>query len=80
MTELHEELFNFLLALIALHVAAIVFYRVRGKNLVKPMITGSDEVEPGIQPMKPGKWWAAVLCLALAIGITRWVIAGAPPF
>lgn len=79
-TELHEELFNVLLALAAFHVAAIFFYRLRGKNLVKPMITGSDEVEPGVEPMKPGKWWAALLCLAIAIGITRWVIAGAPPF
>jgi cytochrome b len=79
-TELHEDLFNVLLALAALHVAAIVFYRLRGKNLVKPMITGDDEVEPGIEPMKPGKWWAALLCVVIAIGITRWVIAGAPPF
>jgi len=79
-TELHEELFNVLLALIALHVAAIIFYRFRGKDLVKPMITGRDEVEPGVEPMEPGKWWAALLCLAAAIGITRWIIAGAPPF
>ena len=78
--ELHEDLFNVLLALAALHVAAIIFYRLRGKNLVKPMITGSGEVEPGVAPMKPGKWWSALLCLAIAIGITRWVIAGAPPF
>ena len=78
--EWHEELFNVLLALIGLHVAAIVFYRLRGKKLVGPMITGRGQLEPGVQPMRPGKWWAAVLCLVIAIGITRWVIAGAPPF
>ena len=78
--EWHEELFNALLALIGLHVAAIVFYRLRGKKLVGPMITGRGQLEPGVQPMRPGKWWAAVLCLVIAIGITRWVIAGAPPF
>lgn len=78
-TELHEELFNVLLALIALHVAAIVFYGFKGKNLVGPMISGRGEAEPGVEPMRPGKWWAALLCLAVAIGITRWVIAGAPP-
>jgi cytochrome b len=77
--EWHEDLFNLLLALIVLHVAAILFYALRGKNLVKPMITGSGKVEPGVEPMKPGKWWAALLCLVVAIGITRWVIAGAPP-
>ena len=79
-TELHEELFNVLLALIGLHVAAILYYRIRGKRLIEPMFTGRGEVEPGVEPMRPGKWWAALLCLAVAIGITRWVIAGAPPF
>jgi hypothetical protein len=79
-TELHEELFNVLLALIGLHVAAILYYRLRGKRLIGPMLTGRGEVEPGVEPMRPGKWWAALLCLAAAIGITRWIIAGAPPF
>jgi cytochrome b len=77
--ELHEELFDVLLVFIALHVAAIIFYRLRGKDLLKPMITGKGDVEPGIQPMRPGKWWTGLLCLVLAIGITRWIIAGAPP-
>jgi hypothetical protein len=44
------------------------------------MITGRAALSPGIQPMRPGKWWAALICLALAIGTTRWVIAGVPPF
>ena len=79
-TELHEELFNVLLALIGLHIAAILYYRFKGKKLVSPMITGKGEVEPGVQPMRPGKGWVAILCLIVAIGITRWVIAGAPPF
>ena len=63
-----------------LHVAAILYYRFKGKKLVSPMITGKGEVEPGIQPMRPGKGWVAILCLIVAIGITRWIIAGAPPF
>lgn len=79
-TELHEELFNVLLALIGLHIAAILYYRFKGKKLVSPMITGKGEVDPGVQPMRPGKGWVAILCLIVAIGITRWVIAGAPPF
>ena len=77
--DLHEAMFNVLLALIAVHVAAIIFYRARGRKLLKPMITGSAEVEPGLEPMKSGKWWAAMACLAVAIGISRWVVAGAPP-
>lgn len=54
-TELHEEGFNLLLGLIGLHVLAILFYRfVRRRNLVTPMITGSDaELPPGTQGLVP---------------------------
>jgi cytochrome b len=78
--ELHKLLFNVLLALIALHVAAILFYRlVLGKRLTRAMITGRTLAEGGAEPMQRGKWWAAVLCLLAGIAITRWIIAGAPP-
>ena len=77
--DLHELWFNVILGLIVLHVAAILCYRLRGGKLTKPMITGKAELTPGTQPMRPGKWWVGVLCLAVALGITRWIIAGAPP-
>ena len=77
--DLHELWFNVILGLIVLHVAAILFYRLRGQKLTKPMITGKAQLTPGTRPMRPAKWWAAVICLAIALGITRWVIAGAPP-
>jgi cytochrome b len=78
--DLHELWFNVVLAFIILHVAAIIYYRLRGRKLTKAMITGRAALDPGMQPMRPGKWWAALICLALAIGTTRWVIAGVPPF
>ena len=78
--DLHEALFNVLLAFVALHVAAIIFYKLRGKSLLKPMITGKGETERGVEPMRPGKGWVALICLIAAIAITRWIIAGAPPF
>jgi cytochrome b len=77
--ELHEQLVNILLAFIALHIAAIIFYRLRGKKLTGPMFTGKAVLEPGIEPMRHGRWWVALLCLAVATAITRWVVAGAPP-
>jgi cytochrome b len=81
LTELHEELFNVLLVLIGLHVAAILLYRLAlGKNLLGPMITGKADLAPGVEPMRPGKWWVALICLVVAIAITRWIIGGAPPF
>lgn len=78
--DIHELWFKVILVLSVLHVAAIVFYRLRGRHLTKPMITGRAVLDPGIAPMRPGKWWVALICLAAALGIVRWVIAGAPPF
>jgi len=78
--DIHELWFNVVLALIVMHVAAILFYRLKGKRLTRPMITGRAAIAPGAQPMRPGKWWVAAICLAVSIGIVRWVIAGAPPF
>ena len=78
--DLHETWFDVILVLIALHLIAILYYRARGRKLTLPMITGRAEVEPGTEPMRPGKWWAALICLAIGIGIIRWIIAGAPPF
>jgi cytochrome b len=78
--ELHEIMFYVLLALIALHVAAILFYRlVHHKKLVGAMITGKAEAEAGAEPMRRGRWWVALLCLIAALAFTRWIIAGAPP-
>jgi cytochrome b len=77
--ELHEDLFNVLLAFIALHVAAIIYYGLRGRDLLTPMITGKGKAAAGVRPMRRGKLWIAILCLAVALGVTRWVSAGAPP-
>ena len=77
--DIHEFWFNVVLAFVVLHVAAIIFYRLRGRKLTKPMITGKAEVPPGTVPMKPGKWWMAIICLAVALAIARWIVAGAPP-
>ena len=78
--DLHELWFNVLLGVIALHLVAILYYRLRGKGLTWPMITGKAPLAPGDEPMRPGKWWVALICLAAGIGVTRWIIAGAPPF
>jgi cytochrome b len=77
--DLHEDFFNVLLALIALHIAAVLYYRIaRGKKLTLPMITGRAVLEPGIAPMRPGRAWVALLCLLAALAFSRWIVAGAP--
>jgi len=78
--DFHELWFNVILGLIVLHVAAIIFYRLRGKRLTSRMITGKGDLDARAAPMRLGKWWVAVICLAIALGISRWVVAGAPPF
>ena len=78
--DIHELWFKVILGLIALHLLAILIYRLGGKKLTVPMITGWARLEPGSAPMRKGKWWVALICLAVGIGITRWIIAGAPPF
>ncbi len=79
--DIHALWFYVVLGLVGLHVSRDrLLPPVRGQKLTKPMITGRAELAPGTQPMRPGKWWAALICLAIGIGITRWIIAGAPPF
>jgi len=78
--DIHELWFKVILALIALHIAAIIFYRLRGRKLTLPMITGRAVLDPSIEAMRPGKWWVALTCLGIGVGITRWIIAGLPPF
>ncbi len=71
LTDLHESLVNVVLALIALHIAAILYYMLRGKNLVAPMISGNGPVPGGTEPLRKARWWVAPLCLFAA-----WAIAG----
>jgi len=48
LTGLHKLSVNALIALVVLHLAAILYYtRVRKDNLLKPMLTGWREVAPG---------------------------------
>lgn len=79
--EIHEFWFYVVLALIVLHVGAILYYRVVvHRPLTAAMITGNGRLQPGVAPMRPGKWWVALLCLAVGLVVTRWMVAGAPPF
>lgn len=78
--DVHELWFNVILGLIALHLLAILIYGLRGKKLTKPMITGRAKIDATCEPMRPGKWWVALICLGIGIATTRWIIAGAPPF
>lgn len=78
--DVHEVNFNILLALIVLHVAAIIFYRIAlGRKLVGPMISGRAELPRDVEPMTPAPRSRAIACAAVALALTAWVAAGAPP-
>lgn len=77
LTGLHRLNIWLIGALVALHVAAILFYtHVKKDNLVKPMITGVKAVEdPSAQAAKGGGLVAFVIALAFASG-TVWAATG----
>ena len=78
--DIHEVNFNILVGLIALHLAAILFYRlVLGRRLVGPMVTGRAKLEGGIAPMTPAPAWRALACAGAALALTAWIVLGAPP-
>jgi cytochrome b len=69
--ERHETMFWVLVALIALHVLAILWYRlVRRDDLVTPMVTGRGRPGPVGEAMVPAPLWRLLLSVALAAGIT----------
>lgn len=74
--ELHEGNFNLLLALVGLHIAAILFYALfRRDNLVRPMLTGRKALPANLTvPPLAGRvriLACALLAAGLAYALTR---------
>ena len=75
----HALLFNLLLAAIALHVAAILFYLlVKRDNLVGAMITGRRKTLPGKAQPSFVRPWRIAACALPAAAIAWWVSLGCP--
>jgi cytochrome b len=72
----HETLFDALLVVIAVHVAAVLFYLiVKRENLVGAMVGGYKRTsEPPPEPLRFAPVWRALVGLTLAVGIT-WAVA-----
>lgn len=78
-TEAHEVVFNLIVAVIALHLAAIAFYTlVKRDRLVPPMLTGKRPLPEGTPGMQPVPAWRAVACAIAALTLAWWVWSGAP--
>lgn len=81
LTTLHKQLFDWLVAAIAIHVAAALFYLwARRENLIRPMITGYKSAadvpaQTGIASSHIG---LAILLLAGVSAALFWLISSAP--
>jgi cytochrome b len=73
----HKEIGQWIVVVLALlHVAAIVFYRIKGKDLVRPMLVGDKAAPPGARASRDTlvtRATAVVLALVCA-AIVVWVV------
>ena len=73
--EVHEASFNILLGLIALHLLAIAYYHlIRGRSLIRPMVTGRAALPENVPPMVPAAKGRLAACAAAALALTAAVI------
>ena len=73
----HALLFNMILAIVALHVLAILFYLVvRQDNLVGPMITGRKGFAEEVEPPAMAPLARALIGVVLAAALSWWVSRG----
>jgi cytochrome b len=80
LTDWHHTVFNAILALVALHLVAVIFYvAVKRDNIVRPMITGARPLPGRLAGMQPVPAWRAFACLAVGAALSLWVANGAPP-
>jgi cytochrome b len=77
-SKIHETSFNVLLALIGLHILAILFYLVvRRRNLVRPMVTGTDrQVETADGALVSAGPVKFVVAAGMAASIAWWAGTG----
>lgn len=74
LTEWHHWLFNLLLALIVLHLVAILYHGlVQRKNLVGPMLTGRGIAPEDAKPLAPAPVFRLVFALLLSAAAALWL-------
>ncbi|MFZ2267804.1 MAG: cytochrome b/b6 domain-containing protein [Azonexus sp.] len=71
-TWLHHKVFDLLIILVGLHLAAVVFYtRIKKDNLVLPMLTGHKEVRQGEgESARGGGLVAFIVAVLIAAAVT----------
>lgn len=76
LSSLHRQGLWIILALVGLHLAAILVYALRGRNLIKPMLLGWQETaDPATRPATGGGPLALLLALGVALAVV-WIADG----
>lgn len=80
-SEAHEIVFKLLLAIIALHIAAILFYRIVRKNdLIRPMVSGRRTFSSIVAQPPMASWIKAATVAMIAAALALWISYGVPPW
>lgn len=67
MSALHHQSFSYFQVFILLHIGAIIYYLVRGNNLISAMISGKKKIT-GQQSLSFSPWWLALVSFLIALG------------
>jgi len=82
LTGIHHWNFNLILAVVVLHLSAIIFYTfVKKERLVAAMIHGHkpSELVPAHEAIPSSQLWKALIVIAVAGGCVYWLLHAAPP-
>lgn len=75
----HGRVFNMILALVALHISAVVFHlSLKGDNILGPMVTGKREAEENVAQPATASVKAFLFCALFAGTMAWWISVGAP--
>jgi cytochrome b len=74
LTHVHKINSNVLVALVVLHVLAILYYAiVHRENLVKAMITGKKRLDVPLEPIS-ARWGWAIAAIVIAASLTYFIV------
>jgi cytochrome b len=79
-TDIHKANSNLLLAMIALHIGAVIYYVIaRSEDLILPMITGQKRLSAieadHAEPVRERNPLLAILAIAVAIGLAYYIFS-----
>ncbi|MEL0081446.1 MAG: cytochrome b/b6 domain-containing protein [Gammaproteobacteria bacterium] len=76
LTKIHKINFNLLLAIIAIHIVAVLGYLLLKKeNLIKPMFTGTKYLDERQPASHHRPWWLALLTLLVCAAGVGWLVS-----